>query len=173
MLVTHDMLEKSTPVCIAFNHRPWHYLAVARLDTGGQRKYFIWKTDFKKRFEWDGSFNAQGGEMLRITLNMLHDAGDLSLPKNWKPGDEDDGQPPAWFELKQEAEQHRAEVAAQARQQTAKTAIYTFSRENEDGTRTTVRVRAANQTVAREALSQTFLNRVTLCTVQDGERYEL
>ena len=63
--------------------------------------------------------------------------------------------------------------AAQARQQTAKTAIYTFSRENEDGTRTTVRVRAANQTVAREALSQTFLNRATLCTVQDGERYEL
>lgn len=114
MLVTHDMLEKSTPVCIAFNHMPWHYLAVARLDTGGQRKYFIWKTDFKKRFEWDGSFNAQAGEMLRITLNMLHDAGDLSLPKNWKPGDEDDGQPPAWFELKREAEQHRAEVAAQA-----------------------------------------------------------
>ena len=32
MLVTHDMLEKSTPVCIAFNHMPWHYLAVARLD---------------------------------------------------------------------------------------------------------------------------------------------
>lgn len=95
MLVTHDMLEKSTPVCIAFNHMPWHYLAVARLDTGGQRKYFIWKTDFKKRFEWGGSFNAQAGEMLRITLNMLHDAGDLSLPKNWKPGDEDDGQPPA------------------------------------------------------------------------------
>ena len=30
MLVTHDMLEKSTPVCIAFNHMPWHYLAVAR-----------------------------------------------------------------------------------------------------------------------------------------------
>ena len=111
--------------------------------------------------------------MLRITLNMLHDAGDLSLPKNWKPGDEDDGQPPAWFELKQEAEQHRAEVAAQARQQTAKTAIYTFSRENEDSTRTTVRVRAANQTAAREALSQTFLNRATLCTAQDGERYEL
>ena len=111
--------------------------------------------------------------MLRITLNMLHDAGDLSLPKNWKPGDEDDGQPPAWFELKQEAEQHRAEVAAQARQRTVKTAIYTFSRENEDGTRTTVRVRATNQTAAREALSQTFLNRATLCTVQDGERYEL
>ena len=66
-----------------------------------------------------------------------------------------------------------AEKAAQARQQTAKTAIYTFSRENEDGTRTTVRVRAANQTAAREALSQTFLNRATLCTVQDGERYEL
>ena len=77
------------------------------------------------------------------------------------------------LKLKQEAEQHRAEVAAQARQQTAKTAIYTFSRENEDGTRTTVRVRAANQTVAREALSQTFLNRATLCTVQDAERYEL
>ena len=111
--------------------------------------------------------------MLRITLNRLHDAGYLGLPESWKPGDEDDGQPPAWFELKQEAEQHRAEVAAQARQQTAKTAIYTFSRENEDGTRTTVRVRAANQTAAREALSQTFLNRATLCTVQDGERYEL
>ena len=103
MLVTHDMLKKSTPVCIAFNHMPWHYLAVARLDIGGQRKHFIWLTNFKKRFEWDGS----------------------------------------------------------------------FSRENEDGTRTTVRVRAANQTVAREALSQTFLNRATLCTVQDGERYEL
>ena len=70
MLVTHDMLEKSTPVCIAFNHMPWDYLAVARLDIGGQRKHFIWKTNFKKRFEWDGSFNAQGGEMLRITLNM-------------------------------------------------------------------------------------------------------
>jgi len=77
------------------------------------------------------------------------------------------------LKLKQEAERHRTEIAAQARQQTAKTAIYTFSRENEDGTRTTVRVRAANQTVAREALSQTFLNRATLCTVQDGERYEL
>ena len=112
MLVTHDMLEKSTPVCIAFNHMPWDYLAVARLDIGGQRKHFIWKTNFKKRFEWDGSFNAQGGEMLRITLNMLHDAGYLGLPESWKPGDEDDGQPPAWFELKQEAEQHRAEVAA-------------------------------------------------------------
>ncbi len=47
MLVTHDMLEKSTPVCIAFNHMPWHYLAVARLDIGGQRKHFIWKTNFK------------------------------------------------------------------------------------------------------------------------------
>ena len=35
MLVTHDMLEKSTPVCIAFNHMPWDYLAVARLDIGG------------------------------------------------------------------------------------------------------------------------------------------
>lgn len=104
---------------------------------------------------------------------LLHDAGYLGLPESWKPGDEDGGQPPAWFELKQEAEQHRAEVAAQTRQQIAKTAIYTFSRENEDGTRTTVRVRAANQTAAREALSQTFLNRATLCTVQDGERYEL
>ena len=155
MLVTHDMLKKSTPVCIAFNHMPWHYLAVARLDIGGQRKHFIWKTNLKKRFEWDGSFNAQTGEMLRITLNMLH------------------GQPPARPEPKPEAERHRTEIAAQARQQTAKTAIYTFSRENEDGTRTTVRVRAANQTVAREALSQTFLNRATLCTVQDGERYEL
>lgn len=41
MLVTHDMLEKSTPVCIAFNHMPWDYLAVARLDIGGQRKHFI------------------------------------------------------------------------------------------------------------------------------------
>ena len=120
MLVTHDMLKKSTPVCIAFNHMPWHYLAVARLDIGGQRKHFIWLTNFKKRFEWDGSFNAQAGEMLRITLNMLHDAGYLGLPESWKPGDEDDGQPPAWFELKREAEQHRAEVAAQARQQTAK-----------------------------------------------------
>ena len=40
MLVTHDMLKKSTPVCIAFNHMPWHYLAVARLDIGGQRKHF-------------------------------------------------------------------------------------------------------------------------------------
>lgn len=59
MLVTHDMLEKSTPVCIAFNHMPWDYLAVARLDIGGQRKHFIWKTNFKKRFEWDGSFNAR------------------------------------------------------------------------------------------------------------------
>ena len=48
MLVTHDMLKKSTPVCIAFNHMPWHYLAVARLDIGGQRKHFIWKTNFKK-----------------------------------------------------------------------------------------------------------------------------
>lgn len=120
MLVTHDMLKKSTPVCIAFNHMPWHYLAVARLDIGGQRKHFIWKTNFKKRFEWDGSFNAQTGEMLRITLNMLHDAGYLGLPESWKPGDEDDGQPPAWFELKQEAERHRTEIAAQARQQTAK-----------------------------------------------------
>lgn len=55
MLVTHDMLKKSTPVCIAFNHMPWHYLAVARLDIGGQRKHFIWLTNFKKRFEWDGS----------------------------------------------------------------------------------------------------------------------
>ena len=100
MLVTHDMLKKSTPVCIAFNHMPWHYLAVARLDIGGQRKHFIWKTNFKKRLEWDGSFNAQAGEMLRITLNMLHDAGYLGLPESWKPGDEDDGQPPAWFELK-------------------------------------------------------------------------
>ena len=106
MLVTHDMLKKSTPVCIAFNHMPWHYLAVARLDIGGQRKHFIWLTNFKKRFEWDGSFNAQAGEMLRITLSMLHDAGYLGLPESWKPGDEDDGQPPAWFELKQEAEQH-------------------------------------------------------------------
>ena len=114
MLVTHDMLKKSTPVCIAFNHMPWHYLAVARLDIGGQRKHFIWLTNFKKRFEWDGSFNAQAGEMLRITLNMLHDAGYLGLPESWKPGDEDDGQPPAWFELKQEAEQHRTEIAAQA-----------------------------------------------------------
>lgn len=26
MLVTHDMLKKSTPVCIAFNHMPWHFL---------------------------------------------------------------------------------------------------------------------------------------------------
>lgn len=95
MLVTHDMLKKSTPVCIAFNHMPWHYLAVARLDIGGQRKHFIWKTNLKKRFEWDGSFNAQTGEMLRITLNMLHDAGYLGLPESWKPGDEDDGQPPA------------------------------------------------------------------------------
>ena len=112
MLVTHDMLKKSTPVCIAFNHMPWHYLAVARLDIGGQRKHFIWLTNFKKRFEWDGSFNAQAGEMLRITLNMLHDAGYLGLPESWKPGDEDDGQPPAWFELKQEAEQHRTERCA-------------------------------------------------------------
>lgn len=70
MLVTHDMLKKSTPVCIAFNHMPWHYLAVARLDIGGQRKHFIWLTNFKKRFEWDGSFNAQAGEMLRITLEI-------------------------------------------------------------------------------------------------------
>ena len=146
---------------------------MAKAEVSEKMKYFIWKTDFKKRFDWDGSFFDVEGEMLRITLNMLHDAGYLGLPESWKPGDEDDGQPPAWFELKQEAEQHRTEIAAQARQQTAKTAIYTFSQENEDGTRTTVRVRAANQTVAREALSQTFLNRATLCTVQDGERYEL
>lgn len=39
----------------------------------------------QKRFEWDGSFNAQAGEMLRITLNMLHDAGYLGLPESWKP----------------------------------------------------------------------------------------
>ena len=59
--------------------------------------------------------------MLRITLNMLHDAGVFgAFRESWKPGDEDDGQPPAWFELKREAEQHRAEVAAQARQQTDK-----------------------------------------------------
>lgn len=173
MQITHEMLEKSTPVCIAFNHMPWDYLAVARLDIGGRRKHFIWKTNFKKRFDWDGSFFDAEGEMLRITLNLLHDAGYMSLPEYWKPGDEDHGQPPAWFDLKREAEQHRAEVAAQARQQTAKTAIYTFSRENKDSTRTTVRVRAANQTAAREALSQAFLNRATLCTVQDGERYEL
>lgn len=102
-----------------------------RCQTGHRRakKTLHLEDEFKKRFEWDGSFNAQTGEMLRITLNMLHDAGYLGLPESWKPGDEDDGQPPAWFELKQEAERHRTEIAAQARQQTAKTAIYTFSRE--------------------------------------------
>lgn len=94
MLVTHDMLEKSTPVCIAFNHMPWALPRPLPDWTPAAKEILIWKTDFKKRFEWGGSFNAQAGEMLRITLNMLHDAGDLSLPKNWKPGDEDDGQPP-------------------------------------------------------------------------------
>lgn len=172
MLVTHELLERATPVCITFP-LPWGSISVARAEVSGKLKHFIWKTNFKKCFNWDGSFLDVEGEMLRITLNLLHDAGYMRLPEYWKPGDEDDGQPPAWFELKKEAEQHRAEVAAQARQQTAKTAIYTFSRENEDGTRTTVRVRAANQTAAREALSQVFLNRATLCTVQDGERYEL
>ena len=46
MLVTHDMLKKSTPVCIAFTHMPWPYLADARLDIGGQRKHIIWLTNF-------------------------------------------------------------------------------------------------------------------------------
>lgn len=172
MHVTHELLERATPVCISFRS-PWGSISVAKAEVSEKMKYFIWKTDFKKRFNWDGSFFDVEGEMLRITLNMLHDAGYLSLPESWKPGDEDDGQPPAWFELKQEAERHRAEIAAQARQQTAKTAIYTFSRENEDGTRTTVRVPAADQTAAREALSQAFLNRATLCTVQDGEQCKL
>ena len=172
MHVTHELLERATPVCIPFRS-PWGSISVAKAEVSEKMKYFIWKTDFKKRFDWDGSFFDVEGEMLRITLNMLHDAGYLSLPESWKPGDEDDGQPPAWFELKQEAERHRAEIAAQARQQTVKTAIYTFSRENEDGTRTTVRVRAADQTAAREALSQAFLNRATPCTVQDGEQCEL
>ena len=172
MHVTHELLERATPVCIPFRS-PWGSISVAKAEVSGKMKYFIWKTDFKKRFDWDGSFFDVEGEMLRITLNMLHDAGSLSLPESWKPGDEDDGQPPAWFELKQEAERHRAEIAAQAQQQAAKTAIYTFSRENEDGTRTTVRVRAADQTAAREALSQSFLNRAVLCTVQDGAQCEL
>ena len=151
MHVTHELLERATPVCISFRS-PWGSISVAKAEVSEKMKYFIWKTDFKKRFNWDGSFFDVEGEMLRITLNMLHDAGYLSLPESWKPGDEDDGQPPAWFELKQEAE---------------------FSRENEDGTRTTVRVPAADQTAAREALSQAFLNRATLCTVQDGEQCEL
>lgn len=128
MLVTHDMLKKSTPVCIAFNHMPWHYLAVARLDIGGQRKHFIWLTNFKKRFEWDGSFNAQAGEMLRITLNMLHDAGYLGLPESWKPGDEDDGRRLAWFELKQEASAPERRLRRRPRAQTAKTRTTHFHR---------------------------------------------
>ena len=172
MHVTHELLERATPVCIPFRS-PWGSISVAKAEVGGKMKYFIWKTNFRKRFDWDGSFFDVEGEMLRITLNLLHDAGYLSFPDYWKPEDEDNGQPPGWFALKVDAERHRAEIAAQARQQAAKTAIYTFSRENEDGTRTTVRVRAADQTAAREALSQAFLNRAVLCTVQDGAQCEL
>ena len=126
MHVTHELLERATPICIPFRS-PWGSISVAKAEVGGKMKYFIWKTNFRKRFDWDGSFFDIEGEMLRITLNMLHDAGYLSFPDYWKPEDEDNGQPPAWFALKADADRHRAEIAAQARQQTAKTAIYTFS----------------------------------------------
>ena len=83
MLVTHDMLKKSTPVCIAFNHMPWHYLAVARLDIGGQRKHFIWKTNFKKRLEWDGSFTDNGSGTGRKSDGGTGSAEpDVSEPRN-------------------------------------------------------------------------------------------
>lgn len=109
MLITHELLERAIPVCITFPS-PWGSLSVAKAEVGGKLEHFIWKTNFKKRFDWDGSFFDAEGEMLRITLNLLHDAGYMSLPEYWKPGDEDHGQPPAWFDLKREAEQHRAET---------------------------------------------------------------
>lgn len=110
MHVTHELLVRATPVCIPFRS-PWGSISVAKAEVSEKMKYFIWKTDFKKRFDWDGSFFDVEGEMLRITLNMLHDVGYLSFPDYWKPEDEDNGQPPAWFALKADADRHRAGAA--------------------------------------------------------------